>query len=250
MPPQASTKAAQQEPAYVVHRRPWRETSLIVDLFTLNHGRMSVVARGASGAKSPLKAQLQPFQPLLLGWTGRGDLKTLTEVDVRDGPVLHRTASLYSGLYLNELMQRILPQADPHPTLFAAYIEALAQLAETIDVEPVLRRFEQAFAAALGYGFCWDRVMDTGEPVSAGHTYCYDPEQGIVATVSPGVRLRNLPGNTLLALADGDLQTPASRQVSKRVMRALTDYLLQGRPLNSRSLFKQHSARSSQEGTK
>ncbi|MEE3169526.1 MAG: DNA repair protein RecO, partial [Pseudomonadota bacterium] len=72
-----------QEPAYVLHRRPWRETSLLVDVFTLNHGRMTVIARGASSAKSPLKAQLQPFQPLMLDWTGRGDLKTLTQVDVR-----------------------------------------------------------------------------------------------------------------------------------------------------------------------
>ncbi len=249
MPSQASMRRVQQEPAYVLHRRPWRETSFIVDLFTLNHGRVSVIARGASGSKSPLKAQLQPFQPLLLGWTGRGDLKTLTEVDVREGPVLHYTASLYSGLYLNELMQRVLPQADPHPTLFAAYIETLAELAQASDVEPVLRRFEQAFAAALGYDFCWDKAMDTGDRVIAGQTYCYDPEQGIVAAASVGVRLQNLPGETLLALAEGDLQTPASRRVSKRVMRVLTDYLLQGRPLNSRSLFAHHCVRSPQERT-
>ncbi|MCK0163632.1 MULTISPECIES: DNA repair protein RecO [unclassified Marinobacter] len=240
-----SREAQQQEPAYVIHRRPWRETSLMVDLFTLNHGRLSVIARGAIGNKSPLKAQLQPFQPLLLGWVGRGDLKTLTEVDVREGPLLHRTASLYSGLYLNELMQRILPQADPHPTLFAAYIGALEQLAQASDVEPVLRKFEQAFAAALGYDFLWDLAMDTGEPVHSGQTYCYNPEQGIVANASSGVRLQNLHGETLLALASGDYESSASRRLSKRVMRVLTDYLLQGRPLNSRSLFTHHSVRSS-----
>jgi len=209
----------------------------MVDLFTLNHGRMSAVARGANGSKSSLKAQLQPFQPLLLDWVGRGDLKTLTQVDVRDGPALRRTLSLYSGLYLNELLQRILPQADPHQTLFAAYIEALALLADTLDVEPVLRKFEQAFAAALGYDFAWDLATDTRETVSAAHTYCYDPEQGIVAAVSAGVRLQNLPGDALLALAGGDYDATASRRISKRVMRVLTDYLLQGRPLNSRSLF-------------
>ncbi len=224
----------------MIHRRPWRETSLMVDLFTLNHGRLSVIARGASGNKSPLKAQLQPFQPLVLGWTGRGELKALTDVDVRDGPALQRTVALYSGLYMNELIQRVLPQADPHPTLFAAYIEAVAQLAQTPDVEPVLRKFEQAFAAALGYDFSWDLAMDTGQPVLATHTYCYDPEQGIVAAATTGVRLQNLPGETLLALAGGDYETTTSRRVSKRVMRVLTDYLLQGRPLNSRSLFNHH----------
>lgn len=227
----------EQEPTYVIHRRPWRETSLVLDLFSLNHGRISAVARGANSSKSALKAQLQPFQPLLLGWVGRGDLKTLTQVDVRDGPALRRTVSLYSGLYLNELVQRVLPPADPHPTLFAAYIETLDLLAQTADVEPVLRRFEQAFAAALGFDFAWDWAMDTGQAVNAAESYCYDPEQGIVSAVSTGVRLRNLPGDTLLALAGGDFEGAENRRVAKRVMRVLTDYLLQGRPLNSRSLF-------------
>ncbi|MEA1079421.1 DNA repair protein RecO [Marinobacter qingdaonensis] len=229
--------AEQQEPAYVVHRRAWRETSLMVDVFTLNHGRMTLIARGANSAKSPLKAQLQPFQPLMLDWTGRGDLKTLTQVDVRPGPALKRTASLYSGLYLNELLQRILPAADPHPTLFAAYIDVLAELSETTEIEPVLRRFELAFAAALGVDFAWDLATDTGRSVEPGQEYCYDPEQGIVATPGPGTRLQHLPGDVLLALADGDLASESGRRLAKRVMRVLFDFLLQGRPLHSRSLF-------------
>ncbi|KAA1171996.1 DNA repair protein RecO [Marinobacter salinexigens] len=226
-----------QEPAYVIHRRAWRETSLMVDVFTLNYGRMTVIARGANSAKSPLKAQLQPFLPLMLDWGGRGDLKNLTQVDVRSGPELKRTAALYSGLYLNELLQRILPAADPHPTLFAAYIDAIAELASTTDIEPVLRRFEGAFAESLGFGFAWALSTDTGEPVVAGQSYYYDPEQGIVSEPSGGVRLRELPGEVLLAIADGDLVSDTSRRLAKRVMRVLTDYLLQGKPLHSRSLF-------------
>lgn len=230
-------RTEQQEPAYVIHRRPWRETSLMVDVFTLNHGRMTVIARGGNSARSPLKAQLQPFQPLLLDWAGRGDLKTLTQVEVRPGPDLKRTAALYSGLYLNELLQRILPVADPHPTLFAAYIDALSELSNTRDIEPVLRRFEQTFAGSLGYDFAWDRATDTGQAVEAGRSYCYDPEQGIVSKPFQGVRLQDLPGEVLLAIAVGDLDSAGSRRLAKRVMRVLVDYLLQGRPLNSRSLF-------------
>jgi DNA repair protein RecO (recombination protein O) len=209
----------------------------MVDLFSLNHGRMTVIARGASSAKSPLKAQLQPFQPLIVDWAGRGDLKTLTQVDVRTGPTITRTVSLYSGLYLNELLQRVLPEADPHPTLFAAYIDAVRQLSDTTDVEPVLRRFELAFASALGYDFAWDLATDTGQSVEPDREYCYDPEQGIVSGLSDGVRLRNLPGEVLLDLARDDLQSDRCRRLAKRVMRVLIDYLLQGRPLNSRSLF-------------
>src|SRR5690554_6905047 len=171
-----SREAQQQEPAYVIHRRPWRETSLMVDLFTLNHGRLSVIARGAIGNKSPLKAQLQPFQPLLLGWVGRGDLKTLTEVDVREGPLLHRTASLYSGLYLNELMQRILPQADPHPTLFAAYIGALEQLAQASDVEPVLRKLW----GTIFYGI-WRWIL--ASPSTPGKPIAITPNKVLLLTL-------------------------------------------------------------------
>jgi DNA repair protein RecO (recombination protein O) len=140
-------------------------------------------------------------------------------------------------LYLNELLQRILPPADPHPTLFAAYIDTLTRLSENEDVEPVLRQFEQSFAAALGYDFAWDIATDTGQPVEPEGQYCYDPEQGIVIAPAQGVRLQGLRGSELLALANGDLSSDACRRTAKRVMRVLTDYLLQGRPLHSRSLF-------------
>jgi len=229
----------QQEPAYVLHRRPWRESSLLVDLFTLNHGRIRVIGRGGNSARSPLKAQLQPFQPLLLDWSGRSELKTLTQVEVLSGPALVRPPALYSGLYLNELLQRILQPGDACPDLFAAYIDAISGLADGADMEPLLRRFEKRFAAALGYDFAWDLATDTGTPVEADRYYGYHPEQGILASPPGDVCLRHLPGQTLLALAAGDLDSVASRRVAKQVMRVLVDYLLQGRPLNSRRLFTQ-----------
>ncbi|WP_372972668.1 DNA repair protein RecO [Marinobacter sp.] len=228
----------QQEPAYVLHRRPFRETSLLVDLLTLNHGKVGVVARGANSTRSALKAQLQPFQPLLVDWTGRADLKTLTHTDIRPGIHLGHGKALYSGFYLNELLQKLLSPFDPAQELFAAYIEALGQLASAEgDVEPVLRQFEMALAQSLGYGFAWDEVTDLGQPVQAGQRYCYDPQRGILANPAEHTRLRGLPGEALLALASGDLHKPEARRLAKQVMRALTDFLLQGKPLNSRELF-------------
>lgn len=226
-----------QEPAYVLHRRPYRETSLLVDVFALSAGRMTLVARGGNSAKSPLKAQLQPFQPLLVDWLGRSDLKTLTQTEVRHGPRLVRTGALYSGLYINELLQRILPPGDPCPDLFGAYIETLRALSETDDIEPVLRRFERGLADAMGFGFQWGRATDTGLAVEPGRHYGYDPEQGIVSSVSPDIRLHNLAGEVLLGLEAGDLERLACRRLAKRVMRVLVDHLLQGRPLHSRNLF-------------
>lgn len=231
----------QQEPAYVLHRRPWRETSLMVDVFSLNSGRITVIARGANSAKSPLKAQLQPFQPLVLDWTGRGDLKTLIQTEVRPGPSLTVTLALYSGLYINELLQRTLPIADPNPRLFAAYINLLSELSEKPDVEPVLRRFEKDFAGELGYSFAWDQTTDTNEEVASDRQYYYDPQQGILACPQETTRLQGLSGDTLIALAAGDLESPDCRRVAKRVTRVLVDFLLQGRELNSRRLFSNQS---------
>ncbi|MEX0605446.1 MAG: DNA repair protein RecO [Marinobacter sp.] len=235
-----------QEPVYVLHRRPYRETSLLVDVFSLNAGRMTLVARGGNSAKSPLKAQLQPFQPLLVDWQGRSDLKTLTQTDIRHGPRLVRTGALYSGLYINELLQRILPPGDPYPDLFGTYIETLYSLSETDEIEPVLRRFERALAEAMGFGFEWGQATDTGQTVEPSLDYGYDPEQGIVSSVLQDVRLRKLPGNVLLQLEAGDLDSPVCRRLAKRVMRVLVDHLLQGRPLHSRNLFS-HSRGESHE---
>lgn len=229
--------SVQGEPAYVLHRRPYRETSLLVDLFSLNSGRLTVVAKGANSSRSPLKAQLQPFQPVLVDWQGRSELKTLVQVEVRRAETLKGTVNLYSGLYINELLQRVLPAGDAHPHLFAAYINALAELSLSADVEPVLRRFEVAFAEALGYGFGWGKATDTGADVEPAGVYCYEPEQGIVLAAGPTVRLRGLSGATLLQLAGGDYESPDARRIAKRVMRVLVDYLLQGKPLHSRSLF-------------
>ncbi len=225
------------EPAYVLHRRPYRDSSLLVDLFALNAGRLTVVARGAQSPKSPLKAQLQPFQPLLVDWQGRNELKTLVRAEVRSAPAIKGTLQLYSGLYLNELLQRILPSGDPYPELFAAYIDVLNALASSSEVEPLLRRFERTFAQVLGVGFEWDQANDAGVPVEPQRRYGYDPEQGIVLVPTETARLRGLSGHTLLRLAADDYQSPDCRQMAKRVMRVLIDHLLQGRPLHSRTLF-------------
>ncbi|GGY75960.1 hypothetical protein GCM10007071_24140 [Marinobacter zhanjiangensis] len=173
-----------------------------------------------------------------MDWTGRSDLKTLTHVENRPGVHLGHGKALYSGFYLNELLQKLLSPFDPAQELFAAYIDALQQLSTAGgDVEPVLRRFEMQLAASLGYGFHWARAMDTGEPVQPDRRYCYDPQHGILAGSDDTVRLTGLSGRALLALADSDLQDADARRTAKQVMRALTDFLLQGKPLNSRALF-------------
>ena len=226
-----------QEPAFVLHRRDFRETSLLLDVFTLHHGRVSLVARGANRPKNPWKAQLQPFQALLVGWQGRSDLKTLTDAEPRPSSSLFGTRRLYCGLYLNELLQRLLPSQDACPELFATYAQTLSSLAMANNVEIPLRRFERTLMDALGQGFSWELASDCGEPVQSGRVYCFDPEQGFTARPGYGTRLKHLSGDALLALANDDYDAPGARSVAKRVMRVLIDHLLQGRPLHSRELF-------------
>lgn len=231
------TGRTENEPAFVLHRRPFQETGLLLEILTLNQGRISLVARGATRPKSPWKAQLQPFQPLLLGWVGRSDLKTLTDAELRHAPALGGQDRLFCGFYLNELVQRLLPQHEPVPELFAAYLDALGRLREAADVEPGLRQFEHALITALGHGFQWDWATDVEAEVDRNRVYAYDPQQGIVAHAEQGVLLTGLPGTTLLALGAGQWTGP-ERILAKRVMRCLIDYLLQGKPLQSRRLFR------------
>lgn len=228
---------AQLEPAYVIHRRPWQESSLIVDLFSLNFGRVSAVARGGNSSRRAWKAQLQPFQPLKVTWVGRGELKTLSDVEIQSAPMLVKSTPLYSGLYANELIQKLLPQADPSPDLFAAYIELLQRLAANEDVEPVLRRFEWSLVKELGLSFEWHRAADTNEAVYADQSYGFDPQLGIVQTAQRPLLLTGIPGAALLAIAADDYSSPMARKVAKSVMRVLINDLLDGRTLHSRSLF-------------
>ena len=241
-------RRVENEPGYVLHARPWRETSLILEAFTPDHGRTGLVARGVRRARSRLRGLLLPFQPLLLSWTGRGELPTLTGADT-EGP--HRTLrgrALFSGFYLNELLLKLLPRGDAHPELFADYRDALAGLGANGAADPVLRLFEKRLLDALGYGPTFDRAADTGAPVSPGRRYRYVPERGPVEEGggAPASEERGGPvvsGRTLIALAGGRLVGGDDRErvEARRLMRAILAPHLGPRPLGSRELFAHSS---------
>ncbi|GAA6131993.1 DNA repair protein RecO [Halopseudomonas sabulinigri] len=219
------------QPAYVLHSRPYRDSSALVDLLTLREGMQRVVWRGARRGRG---VKPQPFTPLLLNLYGRGELKTLQQAEVAGSHVRLQGEALFSGLYLNELLVRLLSTGDPQTLLFAAYQTALEQLASERAVEPVLREFEWQLLELLGYGFSLE-VDAEGAPLQPQGLYHWDAEQGLSRTEQsqPGL----LPGSGLLAMASGDWQHAAALHTAKRLMRKALAVHLGDRPLVSRQLF-------------
>ena len=223
------------QPAFVLHTYAYRETSVIVEAFTAEHGRVAMVARGAKRPRSELRGLLQGFQPLLLSWSGERELKTLIKAEWRGGLPLVGGSALVCGFYLNELLLKLLPREDPHPRLFANYESALADLAGGGEQAPVLRRFELGLLAELGYALPLVRDADTGAPVEPATRYHYAFDRGPrLAPAEPGARGPLVRGATLLALADGRYVDSDTAAEAKRLMREVLDHYLEQRGVESR----------------
>lgn len=188
---------------FVLHRRPYSESSLILDVFSEEYGRVSLMAKGARGKRSNLKGALQPFTPLLLKWSGNGSMKTLRQAEPISLGLPLSGVYLYSAMYINELVDRVLMPEVASPGLFHDYLFALTELAQSTNPEPALRRFELALLAAMGYGVDFLHCAGTGEPVSPDMTYRYREQKGFIASV----RRDNLTflGNELIQSVNGVL---------------------------------------------
>jgi len=228
----------QQQPAYVLHGRAYRETSLILELLSRDHGRTAVVARGARSPKSRWRNLLQPFRPLLLSWSARGELGTLVAADqVASPPGLHGEA-LYCGLYLNELLLRLLHRGDPHPEVFERYRGALSDLSAGQPVQPLLRVFEKHLLDAIGYGLILDHEHPGGEVLQDDAWYDYRPDRGPVR--SPASKKGSQPmvsGKALRALREERFDQESLAQL-KGALRRVIRYHLGGKSLKSAELFR------------
>ncbi|WP_243389223.1 DNA repair protein RecO [Conservatibacter flavescens] len=222
----------------MLHRKPYSETSLLVDLFTEETGRLAVLAKGARTKRSPLKGVLQPFTPLLLRWSGRGELKILTKAEPAAIGLPLEQIALFSGFYVNELIDRVLEKETPYPQLFQDYLHCLTQLAsQPNQVEPVLRRFEFQLLQALGYGVDFCHCAGSGEWVDENMTYRYREERGFFASLIKD----NLTfyGRELLAFEQREFHDPSILQAAKRFTRIALKPYLGGKSLKSRELFLQ-----------
>jgi len=225
------------QPAFVLHRRPYLNTSLLLEAFAREHGRLALVARGAMASRSRLKGLLQPFAPLLLSWSGAGELATLTAAEEAGHPVTLPPNRVLAGLYVNELLVRLLPRHDAQPGLFDAYGRLLAELAVESGEEPALRRFEKTLLDDLGYGLTLDREAVGGTPIVAEAHYRYVLDRGPLAAGDTRIGVP-ISGRGLLALRDGDLTDPAVLAEIKRLTRAALAEQLRGQTLKTRALYR------------
>ena len=231
--------AKQLQSGFVLHSRPWRETSILLDVFTENYGKIGLCARGVRGKKSPKRSLLQPFSPLLLCWTGRGELQTMTSLEPAAPAIKLSGFALYSALYINELMVRLLHKHDPHAELFYHYRQTLEQLSHTDNLEQVLREFELLLLTVIGYGLTLDDDFK-GEPIAENANYHLNSD-GLFQVVDDRIDAEfsnQFKGRQLLLIAEKNWQDPATLKAAKRLLRLSLQPLLGDKPLQSRKLFR------------
>jgi DNA repair protein RecO (recombination protein O) len=225
-------------PAFLLHARDYRDTSLLIELFTPNTGRISAVAKGARRVQrgSTQRAILQPLQPLWVECGGRGELKTLRTAEVRAVAIPLRGNALFSAFYLNELLCRLLPRDDAHPQLFSDYEITLEQLGGKVPLDISLRLFELRLLEDLGYGFSLTHAGETGLPLNPDWNYRYDPLRGLLPIITANEKQRHFPGSDFLSFQRGDY-TESARRSLKLVCRLALQVHLGDKPLQSRSLI-------------
>lgn len=243
----------ESQPAFVLHARPYRETSLLLELLTLDYGRIGVVAKGARKALKT-RGLLQPFVPLLVACTGRTELLTLTGYEQNGVLPLLKGRRLISGFYLNELLMRLLHRSDYDPILFQGYETAVMDLATSKNEQSILRAFEKMLLKALGYGLQLSKEVTTGEKINPAGFYLYDPERGPIGVdiVTSNIHKNNMglnvgsylySGKSLLALSEENLDESTILgdakilgEMKRLVRQALMPHL-GGRPIESRKLL-------------
>lgn len=228
-------------PAFILHVRKFRDTSVIIDLLTEQEGRVAAVMRGVRTRKSKTAAFVRPFTQVLVSWFGRGELKTVKTMDFPVRAAALSGDALMLGMYVNELLVRLLGKFEPVPDIFSAYGELLDRLERGDAMMPALRHFELVLLAALGYGITFDIEAETGQPVRSQALYRYTPDEGFHrldnGVAEPSSR-QVFRGDVLLAISEGKLTDPEVDRSARQVIRSSIGALLGGRELKSRELFR------------
>ena len=231
-------RRAELEPGYVLHAYPYKETSLIVEVFSRRFGRLGLLARGARRPRSAMRGVLLAFHPLRLTWSASAELGTLISAEWGGGQATLAGIGLMCGFYINELLLRLLPRDDPHENLFDAYAAALESLSLEKGQAPVLRSFERRLLVELGYAPVLDRDAASGADIQPAKHYAYEAERGPVETSrTNGDSI--VSGRTLLDMAADNYDSSRTREESRRLMRALIGERLGGQALHTRAVLSE-----------
>jgi DNA repair protein RecO (recombination protein O) len=232
----SSTRRIQQQAAYVLHHRPFRDSSQILDIVTRDYGKIAVVARGSRGSKSRLAGLLRPFLPLKISWVAKSDLGTLTGAETAGPPAGMVGDAIFSAYYVNELLLHFLHRHDPQPEIFALYDEVIKALVSTVSVAASLRSFELEFLSLLGYAVSLDHAFGGDEPLQNDANYEYRMEQGpILVQRQEGPMV--FAGAILTDIARQKFDSPEVLRAANRLLREIIGFHLGGKELKSRKVL-------------
>jgi len=230
-------RRVQQQAAFILHHRPFRDTSQILDVISRDHGKLAVVAKGSRGARSRLKGILRPFMPLSISWVIKSDLGTLTGAEVLGRPLRLSGDALLSGYYVNELILHFLHRHDPQPGVFDVYGQTIRALASAdAEIAPCLRQFEVELLRQVGYALNLDHEYGSNNELDADQYYEYRVEQGSVA-VSRSEGPLVFKGDTLTAISEQRFTEPDVLRAANRLLRDVISFHLDGKELKSRKVL-------------
>jgi len=234
-----SKRRADHQAGYVLHTYPYKETSLIVEAFTRNFGRVALLARGARRPRSAMRGVLLSFHPLRLGWSASTELGNLISAEWSGALQPLSGRGLMCGFYLNELLLCLLPRDDAHEALFDVYANALRELSEGNPQASVLRSFEKRLLSELGYAPLLEREAVSGAPIEPARRYVYEPDRGPVATSGSTNGDFVVSGQTLLDLAADEFGRPETRDEARMLLRSLIGQRLHGQVLHTRAVLRE-----------
>ncbi len=226
-----------QQSGYILHRQPYRESSLLVQIFTRNFGRLTLIAKGCRRQKSQVLGLFLSFKPLLLSWTGKGALPILTSIEqISFCPQLD-ASRVACGYYINELILKLLYRHDPHELLYDKYDKAIFELSDKKNPNVVLRVFEKHLLQEIGFGLILDHDVETGESIAEDNSYQYLPQKGPIATNREQGNI--ISGSTLIALQNEEFKSDQDRSQARQLTRLLIDIQLKGKELRSRRVMRE-----------
>ncbi|MEL7296515.1 MAG: DNA repair protein RecO [Pseudomonadota bacterium] len=228
------------QPCWVLHRRDFRDSSQIIEVFSRDYGRLAMVARGVKRPKSRYRGLLQPFCALNLSWVAGRELATMSDAETGAAtmsPLMND--ALMCGFYLNELMLKLTHRFDPHPELFALYAEAIRRLSGHQNLAAILREFEWHFLREIGFGIDLSGEAETGAPLQADQRYCVAVDQGVIVAGSEDRDNDTYSGEILIAIDRFDWQQPATLAAAKRILGRAIDRQLDGKTLHSRRIVRE-----------